>query len=275
MNATPGHADDAAPRHLDTLTITCPGERIAQVTLNRPALANALNTRMGEELIEVFGGFAAQRSPPRAVVLTGAGERHFCAGGDLKERHGMSDADYFAQHAIFERMLLAILDCPVPVIAAVNGVAFAGGCEIMLACDFVYASRQARFALTETSLGIMPGAGGTQHLPRAIGVRRAKELIYSARPFSVEEAHDWGMVNRICDDGTVLAQALEVAARIAANAPLSIRQAKRSIDYGLRMDLRSALFFEVDCYNRLVTTRDRLEGVAAFNEKREPRFEGR
>lgn len=187
----------------------------------------------------------------------------------------MSDVDYFRQHAIFERMLLALLDCPVPVIAAVNGVAYAGGCELVLACDFVYASEGVRFALTETSLGIMPGAGGTQNLARAIGMRRAKELILSATPFSVEEAHAWGMVNRILPSASLLDESLAMAHRIASNAPLAVRQAKRAIDYGNRMDLRSALFFEVDAYNRLVTTRDRQEGIAAFNEKRKPRFEGR
>ena len=262
------------PSH-DTLEVARPDPHVAIVTLCRPDVANAINTRMGEELIEVFTALATAGTPPRAIVLTGKGERHFCAGGDLKERNGMSDADFFRQHAIYERMLLAILDCGVPVIAAVNGAAFAGGCELVLACDFVYAADNARFALTETSLGIMPGCGGTQNLARAIGMRRAKELILSAMPFSVEDALDWGLVNRICPAGTVLDEALRVARRIADNAPLAVRQAKRSIDYGARMDLRSALFFEVDAYNRLVTTRDRLEGIAAFNEKRKPRFEGR
>ena len=260
---------------LQTLTVTRPDEHVAIVSLARPEVANALNTRMGEELTQVFTGFATAVDGPRAIILTGSGARHFCAGGDLKERNGMSDVDYFRQHAIFERMLLALLDCPVPVIAAVNGVAYAGGCELVLACDFVYASEGVRFALTETSLGIMPGAGGTQNLARAIGMRRAKELILSATPFSVEEAHAWGMVNRILPSASLLDESLAMAHRIASNAPLAVRQAKRAIDYGNRMDLRSALFFEVDAYNRLVTTRDRQEGIAAFNEKRKPRFEGR
>ncbi|MDP3138536.1 MAG: enoyl-CoA hydratase-related protein [Burkholderiaceae bacterium] len=258
----------------ETLLLSQPHEHIAMVSLNRPQVANAINTRMGHELIEVFTGFSTAAQPPRAIVLTAQGDRHFCAGGDLKDRNGMTDAQFLEQHAVYERMLLTILDCTVPVIAAVNGVAFAGGCELVLACDFVYASDTARFALTETSIGIMPGCGGTQNLPRALGLRRAKELILSATPFSAQEAHDWGMVNRVCPGGSVRQDALVAAQRIAANAPLAVRQAKRSMDYGARMDLRSALFFEVEAYNRLVTTQDRTEGIAAFNEKRPPRFIG-
>jgi enoyl-CoA hydratase/carnithine racemase len=241
--------------------------------MNRPQAANALNTQMGRDVLDLFSKLAERREV-RCVILTGAGERHFCAGGDLKERNGFTDAEFLVQHQIFERMALAILDCPVPVIAAVNGPAFGGGCEIALLCDFAYASGNARFALTETSLGIMPGCGGTQNLPRAIGLRRAKELILAARPFSAEEAHAWGLVNKLCEPATLLQEASETARAICANAPLSIRQAKRSMDFGQRMDLRSALFFEVDAYNRLVPTADRKEGIQAFNEKRKPKFGG-
>jgi len=142
-------------------------------------------------------------------------------------------------------------------------------------CDFIYAARSARFALTEVSLGIMPGAGGTQNLPRAVGERRAKEIILTARPFSAEEGHAWGLVNRLCEPGEVLTAALESAAAIAGNAPLAVRQAKKSIRYGTQMDIGTAYRFEVEAYNRLVDTEDRREGIAAFNEKRKPAFKGR
>jgi enoyl-CoA hydratase len=264
-----------AERKFDALLLEEPAPDLLVVRINRPEVANAFNTQLGRELLEVFSALGAEPDLYRCAILTAAGERHFCAGGDLKERDGMSDAEWQAQHLIFERMALAMVDCPIPVIAAVNGVAFAGGCELILNCDFVYAAKNARFALTETRIGIIPGTGGTQNLPRALGVRRAKELIYAARPFSAEEAFAWGLVNKLCEPGQLLQEALATASEIVANAPLAIRQAKRSIDYGQRMDLRSALFFEVEAYNRLVPTEDRREGVRAFNEKRKPVFKGR
>jgi len=187
----------------------------------------------------------------------------------------MSDEAWRAQHEIFERGFAALLNCPLPVIAAVNGHAFGGGLETALACDFVYAARGARLGLTEVRLGIMPGGGGTQTLARAAGERRAKELILTAQQFSAEDAFEWGIVNRLCEPGAALADALETARAIAANAPLSARQAKKSIHYGLQIDLDSAYRFEIEAYNRLVDTEDRREGVRAFNEKRAPEFRGR
>jgi len=211
----------------------------------------------------------------KEIVLTGAGDKAFCAGGDLKERHGMTDEQWMAQHAIFERMTLALMDCPIPVIAAVNGAAFGGGCELTLTCDFAYASTSARFALTEITLGIMPGAGGTQFLPRAVGSRRAKEIILTGKPFSAQDALDWGVVNKLCAPEKLMEETLATAQTICDNAPISVRQAKRSMHFGMQMDIRSALFFEIDAYNKMVSTEDRHEGVRAFNEKRKPKFKGR
>jgi enoyl-CoA hydratase/carnithine racemase len=142
-------------------------------------------------------------------------------------------------------------------------------------CDFIYASTTARFALTEVSLGIMPGGGGTQTLARAIGERRAKELILAAKPFSAEDAYAWGLVNKLCEPQALLEETLAVAQRIAANAPISVRQAKHSIHHGLQMDLGSGMLFELEAYQRMVKTEDRVEGVRAFNEKRKPAFKGR
>jgi enoyl-CoA hydratase/carnithine racemase len=264
-----------AARRYETLLVELTAPSVLSVTLNRPAAANAFNTAMARDLLDLWSGLGIEPGEIRAAVLTGAGERAFCAGADLKERHGMSDADWQAQHEIFERSYQALLDCPVPVIAAVNGAAFAGGLEMMLACDFAYAVPEARFALTEVSLGLMPGAGGTQLLPRAVGERRAKEIILTGRPFGAEDALAWGVVNRLSARERLLPEALETAARIAANAPLAVRQAKKSIHTGLQLDLGNALRFEVEAYNRLVPTEDRREGIRAFNEKRKPRFTGR
>jgi len=163
----------------------------------------------------------------------------------------------------------------VPVIAAINGPAYAGGLEMTLMCDFIYAVRSARFALTEVTLGIMPGAGGTQNLPRAVGERRAKEIILTGQPFSAEQAFEWGLVNRLCEPDELLQSVMTTARTIAQNAPLSVRQAKKSISLGLQMDLRTGLRFEVEAYNQLIGTEDRTEGVRAFNEKRKPQFRGR
>ena len=187
----------------------------------------------------------------------------------------MSDDDWRLQHAIFEEGYYAVMDCPVPVIAAVNGYAYAGGCELALACDFIYASSSARFALTEVSIGIMPGGGGTQNLPRAVGERRAKELIISGCPWTAQQAYAWGMVNEIFEPSELMQGVLDTAQRISANAPISVRQAKTAIHYGLQSDLRSGLRLEVQAYERMITTEDRHEGILAFNEKRKPSFKGR
>ncbi len=260
----------------DTLRIDAPLPHVMQVTLNRPEVLNAINTQMGHDLLDLWTRLVVDPGEVRCVVLTGAGDRAFCAGGDLKERNGMSDEAWRRQHELFERAFMTLLDVPVPVIAAVNGHAYGGGCETVLACDFVYAARQARFALSETRLGIMPGGGGTQTLARAVGERRAKELIFTARPFSAEEAERWGMVNSVLDDIPSLMHAVQETAKvIGANAPLAIRQAKKSIHYGLQTDLLTGYRFEIEAYNRLVVTEDRLEGVRAFNEKRAPVFRAR
>ncbi|WP_428486456.1 enoyl-CoA hydratase/isomerase family protein [Rhodopila sp.] len=259
----------------ETVTIEAPQEHTTLVTLNRPDVANAMNTQMGLDLLAVFDGFCAEPNRQRCIVITGAGPKAFCAGGDLKQRNGMTDAQWQDQHLIFERMIRAIIDCPVPIIAAVNGAAYAGGMEIALCADFIYAAEHARFALTEVTLGIMPGAGGTQSLPRAVGGRRAKEILLTGRPFSVQQALEWGMVNRICTAEKLLPEALETASVIAGNAPISTRQIKQSVNMGLNTDLRTGMMFEIEAYNRMVPTEDRREGIRAFNEKRKPVYQGR
>jgi len=259
----------------ETVTVERRDNHVLLVTLNRPDAANALNTQMGLDLVELFEHFSVNLENLRAIVLTGAGTKAFCAGGDLKQRNGMTDEAWQAQHLVFERMLRAVIACPLPVIAAVNGAAYGGGCEIAAAADFVYASDNARFALTEVTLGIMPGAGGTQNLPRAIGERRAKEMILSGLPFSAAEAEAWGLVNKVLPQAQLLDAAFTIATRIAGNGPIAVRQAKQAIHRGLQMSLADGLAFEIEAYNRLVPTEDRREGVLAFNEKRKADFKGR
>jgi enoyl-CoA hydratase len=258
----------------ETFVLERVDQHVLLIRLNRPHAANAMNTRMGEELMDLFEGFQLDTGGLRALVITGTGEKAFCAGGDLKERNGMTDEQWLRQHAMFERMLRAIVACPIPLIGAINGAAYGGGCELTAALDFAYASENARFALTEVTLGIMPGAGGTQNLPRAVGERRAKEIILTGLPFTAQEAFEWGLINRVLPQAELLDATLATARRIAGNAPISVRQAKLSIHRGLQMSLADGLAFEIECYNRMVPTADRLEGVRAFNEKRKPVFRG-
>jgi enoyl-CoA hydratase/carnithine racemase len=259
----------------ETLQCEEPAPHVLQVRLNRPAFANALNTQMGRDLHDLWMRLTENPGPVRCVVLTGAGDKVFCAGGDLKERNGMSTDQWRRQHELFERIFWTLVDLPTPVIAAVNGHAYAGGLEMALCCDFIYASSGARFALTEVTLGIMPGGGGTQNLPRAVGERRAKEILMTGRPFDAGEAGRWGLVNEVLPPADLLPRALQTAALIAGNAPMSVRQVKKSVRYGGQMELRTAYRFEVEAYNHLIGTEDRVEGIRAFNEKRKPVFRDR
>lgn len=257
-----------------TLRFEQPHPYVGVLTLNRPEVANAINTQMARDLLQFFTELA-DPAELRCLVLTGTGEKAFCAGGDLKERNGMSDQAWSAQHAIIERAIVALIECPIPVIAAVNGAAFGGGCELALAADFIYAATTAKFALTETRLGIIPGGGGTQTLPRAVGTRRALELICSATAFDATDAVAWGVANRMFPGAQLVPEAILMARRIASNAPLAVKQAKKSVRVGMQMDIHHGLQFAIEAYNQLVGTQDRREGVRSFVEKRAAVFSGK
>ncbi len=259
----------------ETFRIEHPAPHIALVRMHRPEVHNAMNTQLALEGIALFEALAMDPQGVRCVVLTGSGDMAFCAGGDLKERDGMTNEAWMRQHLLYERFARALLDLPLPLIGAVNGVAYGGGCEIAALCDFLYAATHARFALPEVTRGIMPGAGGTQTVARAVGERRAKELMLTGRPFTAQQAAEWGLVNAVVGSDRLLPEALATATTITANAPLSTRQVKQSIARGLRMSLADGMAFEIEAYHRLVPTQDRLEGVRAFNEKRAPDFQGR
>ena len=262
-------------REFATLRLSEPAPNVLLVELNRPEVRNALDTQMGKDLREVFVPLEFTPGDLRCIVITGAGDKAFCAGGDLKQRNGMSDEDWRLQHAIFEEAYYAVMNSSVPVIAAVNGAAYAGGCELALMCDFIHAAADARFALTEVTIGIIPGGGGTQNLPRAIGERRAKELLLTGKPFTAREALDWGMVNAVHPREQLLPEVLAIAQRIADNAPISVRQALKAMHYGMQADIKTGLVFEVQAYEKTISTADRREGIRAFNEKRKPKFTGR
>jgi enoyl-CoA hydratase/carnithine racemase len=259
-------------RHL-ALTRSADGF-VATVELNRPEALNAMNTAMGEDLLRCFESLFWDRTV-RAVVFTGAGEKAFCVGGDLKEREGMTDEAWRAQHVIFEEGAFRILRCPVPVIAAVEGFALGGGCELAVLSDFVVAGEGAVFGVPEVTRGIFPGIGGTQLLPRIVGAPMAREMIFTGRRVDAREAKAIGLVNHLVPAGQARAKALEIATTIAENGPVAVRQAKKAIAWGSETDLGTAMTLAIEAYNNTVTTEDRLEGVRAFNERRKPRFRGR
>lgn len=248
---------------------------IAIVTLARPKVANALNSKMAMDLKDIFYKLSNKNHRIMVVILTGEGEKAFCAGADLKERHNMDFDAWQIQHQLFRTTLQSIMECPVPVIAAVNGAAYGGGLELALGCDFIYASESARFALPEATLGIMPGMGGTQNLPRAVGLRRAKEILYTGSSFSAKEAYNWGIINKLCEPENLIAEAMDCAKLITRAAPQSITAIKRASSNSLHLSIKEALVAESNHYNLLLNTKDRNEGINAYNEKRNPVFTGK
>jgi enoyl-CoA hydratase len=247
---------------------------VVTVEMHRPEALNAMNTAMGRDLLACFDGLFWDKQA-RVVILTGAGEKAFCVGGDLKERQGMSDEAWREQHVIFEQAAFRVLRCPHPVIAAVEGFAMGGGCELAVLADFVVASDAAVFAVPEVTRGIFPGIGGTQLLPRIVGQPFAKEMIFTGRRVPAAEAKAVGLVNHLVPPGQARARALEIAATIAANGPIAVRQAKKAIAWGAETDLETGMILAIEAYNSTVHTEDRLEGVRAFNERRPPQFQGR
>jgi enoyl-CoA hydratase/carnithine racemase len=242
-------------------------------TVDGEGRRNALSLAMLVELEGLVERAAADRAL-RCVVLTGAGDKAFCAGADLKERAVMSDDDVHAFHAGLRRTLSGIEAAPQVYVAALNGAALGGGLELALACDLRLASDAAQLGLPEVSLGIIPGGGGTQRLPRLLGVARAKELVLTARRVGAAEALAMGLVSALSPPQRLLADAVALAERVARNAPVSLRQAKRAIDEGLALPLEAGLDLEHQLYQACLGTRDRREALQAFAEKRSPQFTG-
>jgi enoyl-CoA hydratase/carnithine racemase len=247
---------------------------LAWLTIQRPAVMNCLSfatlKRLRTLLEELRGDLAL-----RCLLLTGAGDRAFCAGADLKERKRMP----LERVPDFVRNIRALMDdveaMPQPTVAVINGFCFGGGTELALACDLRVASSRAELGLTETTLAIIPGAGGTQRLPRLVGKARAKDLILTGRKVGAEEAERIGLVNRVVPPEGLRAAALALAGAIAANGPVAVRAAKEAVDRGCELPLARGLEHEARCYERVLGTQDRLEALAAFAEKRAPRYAGR
>jgi methylglutaconyl-CoA hydratase len=250
-------------------------DNVAYVTIDRPEARNALGPFVNFELSQHWDRIEADDDIWLGVV-TGAGDKAFCAGADLKERQGMTDDDVRAQVHLYRTELGPLDHSAKPVIAALNGVAFGGGLELALVCDLRIAAPHALLALPETSLGIIPGAGGTQRLPRVVGEARAKEMILLGRRLTAQEALAFGLVNRISPEGrNVVDDAVEWVAPIANGAPIAQAAALEAIDRSFEVGLDLGLELEKVSYDKVLRSADRREALAAFAEKRAPRFEGK
>lgn len=257
----------------DNLLLSEESEGVLTLTLNRTDVHNALNKPL---LIAISAKLeeVAPRQDIRCVIFSGSGEKAFCAGADLKERKGFT----MEQTRSFVRKIRGVMDqierLPMPTVAALDGVAFGGGMEMALACDFRVASERVKMGLTECALGIIPGAGGTQRLPHLVGASKAKELIFTAKRLTAAEAYDLGLVNRLVEPGQALSAAKALASEIAACAPIAVQSAKAAIQGGLGAGMEEGLLLEARCYEVTLYTEDRNEGLRAFAEKRKPDYKG-
>ena len=243
------------------------------LTLNRPGVMNSLSFDLLRALQQEVEAIRFM-TEVRVVIITGAGDKAFCSGADLKERAGMNPAQVKEYILTIRNLFTAIEYLNKPVIAAVNGIALGGGTELALASDIRIVSKTALMGLTETRLAIIPGAGGTQRLPRLVGKGKAKELIFTGKRVGADEALTIGLANQICEPDQLLTEAFKMAAMICETGPIAIEQAKYAINYGLETDLSTGLAIESNAYWVCIPTQDRLEGLAAFREKRKPVYKG-
>ena len=249
-------------------------EQVALLTLNRPEVMNALNFPLLHALRDTLEALRT-RMDIRVILITGAGDRAFCSGADLKERATLSP-DQVREYIYTIRNLFTFIEfLNKPVIAAVNGLALGGGTELALASDIRIASENATLGLTETRLAIIPGAGGTQRLPRLVGRGKAKELIFTGRRVDAQEALDIHLVNRVCKPEALMEECMKMAAMICETGPIAIEQAKYAINYGLESAIHTGLAIESTAYWVTIPTEDRTEALAAFREKRKPKFQGK
>lgn len=257
------------------VTINRHGEEghIAELVLDRPSAMNAVSTAMAQALADATAALAADQGV-RCVVVTSSHPKAFCVGADLKERNTFTDADLIRQRPRARAAYTGVLQLPVPSIAAVEGFALGGGCEIALSCDIIVAGEQATLGLPEVSVGVIPGGGGTQLLTRRLGWSKASLLVFTTKRLTGAEAVDYGIADVLAPVGTAKDAALEMAAQIAKNSPVGLRNAKKAMRLGFDVDLAAGLEIEDACWRATAFSGDRAEGVAAFNEKRAPRWPG-
>jgi enoyl-CoA hydratase/carnithine racemase len=249
-------------------------DHVVEVVLDRPSALNAVSTALAIELTTVLCGIARDDTV-RAVVLSSSNDRAFCVGADLKERAGFSDEHLLAQRPVIRALFDAVRDLPMPTVAAVGGFALGGGFELALSCDLIVGDAGAVFGLTEVTVGLVPGGGGTQLLARRVGSGRAADLVLTGRKVDAAEALRLGIVDRLADVGTARDAALEVAFAVAANSPLAVRHAKHALRAGLGVSLADGLDIEDAAWRAAAVSADRREGISAFTEKRPPNWSGK
>jgi enoyl-CoA hydratase/carnithine racemase len=247
---------------------------VATVRLNRPEALNAISGEMANELAGALLQ-AAARPEAWAVVLAAAGEKAFCVGADLKERNQLDDAGWMRNRVLMRAMFDTLRSLPQPTIASVFGYALGGGFELALNCDLVVASHDAVFGLPEVTVGIVPGGGGTQLLPRKIGVGRTKDLVFTGKRIDAHEAFEVGLVTRLVERAALEEATRELADEICRSSPAAVREAKQAIDRGIGISIDDAIELEDLAWRRAVASEDRREGIAAFNQKRQPEWKGR
>ncbi len=247
---------------------------VAVITLNRPKALNALNAQLYTEFGQASDELA-KNDEVRAIIVTGSGTKAFVAGADITYMYPLNAVQSRSFVMIAREITTRFENLPIPTIAAVNGMALGGGCELAMCCDLRIAEEQAVFGQPEINLGIIPGAGGTQRLPRLVGATRAKELIFLGGSISAAEAHRIGLVNMVVPTGTALEEAKKIARRLVAKGPVALTMAKAAINTGTQLDLNSGLAYEVECFSSLFSTEDQKEGMKAFMEKRPAQFTGR
>jgi len=247
---------------------------IAIITFNRPAVHNALNNAMAEGLGKALSEIK-QDGETRALILTGAGEKAFLAGSDIEELSGRTPLTGIASSVNRQGLFNAIGELGIPSIAAINGYAFGGGCEIAMACTFRFASEKAKMGQLEINLGIIPGAGGTQRLPRLIGKSRAAELILTGKIINADEAYNIGLINRVMPPDKLMDECLQLAKTISEKSPVAVKYALRAINEGVEVDIAAGLRLESLCIGACYASEDGKEGLRAFVEKRKPKFVGR
>jgi len=247
-------------------------DHVSWITLNRPEARNAMNDAMREELMEAFGDARDDRKI-YAIVITGAGDNAFCAGADISEFPRLNAPDQLGRHGRINPINYP-REIPKPVVAMVNGLALGGGCEIVLACDIAIASESAQFGQPEIRVGIIPGAGGTQVLPRLIGEKKARELIYTGGTLTAAEALQFGMINRVVPQGQLKEETESFLAKMLRQSPVILQIAKMAINRSLETTLDAGMKSEKDLFALCFSTRDQKEGARAFLEKRKPEYEG-
>ncbi len=247
------------------------GGRVAVVTLNRPHADNAITTELAASLIEVLETIAA-RATVRVAIITGAGDRAFSVGGDLRQRKSMTKEEWLRQRQVFDRLLYTLRQLRRPVIAAVHGLAYGGGCEIAISCDFIVASDDAMFGQPEAMVGLSAGGGSPVLLPRLLPLGRALQMLMTGEPITAEEAHRLGMVNELHPRSELMNAVLRIAEQIASNSPTAVQAVKRAVLMGEGEPIEQAVAIMMEAHWRSVVHPDRVEGIRAFNEDREPTF---